>query len=220
MMTDPSTIPDVRDYFHAALKSLDAATAQLQHAYQVLYEMGGTGAPAATVLDVPWASQLGPDAAYSNSDCGPACVAMWLRWIGRAVSVDQVSQATGLPKGYKYTVPANLMAAAKTFGLMLERTLGVTVERLGQMIDRGAPAIVLVHYPSLPAESRYDPKFTGGHWVLVIGQVDDGSLIYHDPYWPDTRGQRVRVPRADFERAMRECTLDGNSPNQALILKA
>ena len=215
----PNSTPDVRDYFHAALQALNVATAQMQHAYQVLYEMGGDGAIAATVLDVPWASQLGPDAAYSNSDCGPACVAMWLRWIGRAVNVDQVSQATGLPKGYKYTVPANLMAAAKTFGLMLERVLNVSVDDLCRAIDSGAPTIALVHYPSLPAEVRYDHKFNSGHWVLVVGYTRD-DVIYHDPYWPDSRGQRVRIARADFERAMRECTLDGNSPNQALRVKA
>lgn len=211
---------DVREYLSAALRAMDAATAQIQHAYQVLYEMGGDGAPVATVLDVAWASQLGPDAAYSNSDCGPACVTMWLRWLQRPVSVDQVSEATGLPRGYKYTVPGNLVAAAKAFGLRIRRVLNVSITALQESIAAGAPVIVLVHYPSLPAAVRYDAKFSGGHWVLVVGYTDGGDVIYHDPYWPDTRGQRVRVTRADFERAMRECSIDGNTPNQALMLDA
>lgn len=210
-------IPDVRGYFNDALQAMDLATAKIQHAYQVLYETASGGAPMVHALPVPWASQLGKDAAYSNSDCGPACVAMWLRWMNRFVSVDQVSQATGLPRGYRYTLPANLMLAANEFGLILERALNVSIEALFKSIDQGSPAIVLVHYASLP--TRYDAKFSGGHWVLVVGYTDDGDVLYHDPYWPDTRGQMVRVTRAEFERAMRECNIDGNSPNQALMIK-
>ena len=131
---------DVREYFQAALKAMDVATAQIQHAYQLLYDMGGDGAPAVRVLDIPWASQLGKDAAYSNSDCGPACVAMWLRWLGKTVTVDQVSKATGLPQGYKYTMPANLMLAAKAHGLNIGRAFNVSIASLRAAIDAGAPA--------------------------------------------------------------------------------
>jgi uncharacterized protein YvpB len=202
---------------------IDALSARqlpaLQQAGQLLAGLAGDGIPAIKALPIPWASQLGTDASYSNSDCGPTCATMWLRWLGKAVTVDQVSIATGLPRGYKYTLPANLMMAAKTFGLNLTRTLNVSIDALCASIDQGAPGLVLVHYASLP--TRFDPKFYAGHWVLFVGYTLDGKdVLYHDPYWPDTRGQQMRVSRLDFERAMRECSIDGNTPNQALLLSA
>lgn len=209
------------DLLRRSLQAMDAATSPLQQALHWLTETGNGGAPAVRIIDIPWASQLGKDAAYSNSDCGPACVTMWLRWLGKAVTVDQVSKATGLPQGYKYTMPANLMLAAKAHGLNIGRAFNITLASLRAAIDAGAPAIVLVHYASLPESKRFDPKFTSGHWVLVVGHtIDAGDVIYHDPYWPDTRGQMVRVTAAEFERAMRDCGIDGNTPNQALMLKA
>lgn len=210
---------DVSEVLHEALQAINVATAKIQHAYQLIYEMGGAGAPGHKLLAVPWMSQLGPDAAYSNSDCGPACVAMLLRSLGKSPTVDQVSASTGLPRGYKYTKPANLIAAAAAYGVNLERRLNMTIEALRESIERGKPVIVLVHYPSLPDKVRFDPKFNAGHWVLVVGVVDDGGVLYHDPYWPDTRGQAVRVSRADFERVMWDCSLDGNTPDQALVLE-
>lgn len=192
----------------AALAALNDASVQLKAIVQQQI------APAPHLLSVPWLSQLGPDAAYSNSDCGPADVAMWLRLVGKIVSVDDVSKATGLSAGYHYTIPAQLIAAAGHYGLSLMRIVSATIDQLHAEIDAGRPIIVLVHYASLPA--RYDANFTAGHWLLVIGYTDT-EIIYHDPYWPDTRGQAIHCPIARFEHAMRDCGIDGNSPNQALI---
>lgn len=165
-------------------------------------------------VTVAWMSQLGPDAAYSNSDCGPACLAMWLRSRAKAVTVDQVSQATGLPRGYRYTLPGNLITAAHAFGLELARNTALTVDRLQKEIDAGRPVLCLVHYASL--FKRYDQNFKAGHWVLVIGYTEQ-SIIYHDPYWPDAAGAGVAIPIAQFEIAMQDCTIDGNTPNQGLV---
>lgn len=170
--------------------------------------------PAPRPVVVPWLSQLGPDAAYSNSDCGPACVAMWLRSRNQSVTVDQISKSTGLPTGYRYTTPGNLITAGHAFGLELARVLGLTVDRLKQEIDAGRPVLCLVHYASL--FKRYDQNFKAGHWVLVIGYTDQ-SIIYHDPYWPDTAGASIAIPIAQFETALHDCKIDGNTPDQGLV---
>jgi len=192
---------------------IDAVIALLRSAIDALSDLRDK-ADGARRLGVPWLSQLGPDAAYSNADCGPACVAMWLRWLGQVVTVDQASKATGLPHGYKYTVPAQLVAAAGKFGLALRREFGLTPAVLRDEIASGSPAIVLVHYPDLPR--RYDPKFATGHYILVVGSTDK-TLLYHDSYWPDSTGQFMAIEDAALERAMQNCERDGNTPRQGLV---
>lgn len=192
---------------------IDGIIATLRTAIGALEDMKQ---PASSVrrLSVPWLSQLGPKAAYSNSDCGPACVAMWLRSLGQAATVDQVSKETGLPYGYKYTIPTQLIAAAGKFGLTLRREFGLTPAVLRDEVNSGAPAIVLVHYPDLPR--RYDQKFAAGHYVLIVGHTDK-ALLYHDPYWPDTTGQYLEIEDAALEKAMQNCEKDGNTPRQGLV---
>ena len=131
----------------------------------VLARLQADSAPIVHRLEVPWMSQLGPDAAYSNDDCGPACVAMWLRYLNILKTVDDVSRATGLSAGYKYTIPGQLITAAAAFGLKLQRLVNLKVEDLEARIDAGQPSIMLVHYGSLVV--RYDPNFKAGHFVLL-----------------------------------------------------
>src|SRR5512136_647111 len=73
---------------------------------------------------------------YSNSDCGPACVAMWLNWLGHTVTVDDVSAATGLTRGYKYTLPTHLITAASHWSVVLARAITFTPSAIKAEIDR------------------------------------------------------------------------------------
>src|SRR3989304_1750141 len=100
-------------------------------------------APASNIkmLDVPWLPQNGLQVMtddYSNSDCGTACLGMALRSRGKMVTVDEVSKETGLPAGFKYTVPADLIKAAAKFDLPLGRFVG------------GAPDAIICHDPYWP----------------------------------------------------------------------
>jgi hypothetical protein len=190
--------------------------AALQHVALILETMD-TGQ--VNKLDVPWIGQntaLTTDD-WSNSDCGPAVIAMWLNFVGRVVTVDQVSAATGLARGYKYTLPAVLIKAAAAYGLNLERVINITPEAIKVEIDRRVPCIALVHYASLPL--RNDPNFTAGHWLLIVG-YDDQGVYYHDPYWPDSKGSFLQLTWAQLAKAMQDCTIDGNTPNQGLRSKA
>lgn len=190
----------------------------LQQAAILLEGMAGDGAPVVKQLPVPWLSQLGPGASYSNSDCGPACVAMVTRLYGAAPTVDEVSRATGLPAGFTSTNYAQLIKAGAKFGARLQRALGLTIATLRESVGSGAPVIVLVHYASLP--KRSDPKFSSGHWIVVCGCTSNGLMLYHDPYWTDTTGQFMEIADADLARAMADTRLDGNTANQGLTLIA
>ncbi len=178
--------------------------------------------PTAHILDVPWLSQLGPDAAFAPGDCGPACLAMWLRWLGASylgnknITVDQVSNSIGLSPGYRYTMPAHLIWGARYFGYDLYWKRNLSLDHITAEIDAGQPVIVLVHYGALPEHTRIDPEYTAGHWLLVVG-YDDENITYHDPYHVDYG--RQTITREEFLLAWSKNYLDGNSNRQALRLR-
>jgi uncharacterized protein YvpB len=171
-------------------------------------------------LDVPWVGQnVGSDDDWSNSDCGPACATMLLRYLGQNVTVNQASKAAGLAKGYKGTAYWDLCKILLAYKVAAGRKAGLSIDKLKAEIDAGKPCILLVHYGSL--KTRSDLTFTGGHWILLTGyNVDKQTFLYHDPYFKDSRGRHVEISAIDLEKAMTDCKLDGNTPNQGVFLAA
>lgn len=165
-------------------------------------------------LLVPWLSQLGPDADYARGDCGPACLAMWLRYQGHDVIVDDVSPWCRT-RPFSYTRPAHIYWGARHWGVRLYWQRYLYLRDIIAELDAGQPVIVLVNYPALL--ERYDANYTGGHWLLVVGYTDP-EIIYHDPYW-STTGANVRISKADFLRAWGLNVLNGNSVFQALRMR-
>ena len=96
----------------------------------------------------------------------------------------------------------------------MSRTFGVTLDLIKHEIDNSRPLIALVHYGSLAM--KFDQKYQKGHWVCIVG-YNANEIVYHDPYWPDQRGAYVHLDQALFVKAMGDCALDGNTPNQALL---
>lgn len=189
---------------------------------QTTLSLPDTPSPAANgdhILAYPWIGQNTPLSTddWSNSDCGPACVAMIVS-ASRRITVDDASKATGLSRGYTYTVPQHLITAAASFGVKLTRMTGLSIDALKNEINAGRPVIVLVHYASLL--SRFDQNFRAGHWVLVVGYTDT-EIVYHDPYWPSQDGgSRLHIAYAAFGKAMADDAIDGNTPNQALMVQS
>lgn len=173
----------------------------------------------AHMIAVPWIGQNVKEITsddYSNNDCGPDCVAMVLHWRGLDLTVDEISKATGLPYGYSYTVPGQLIAAAKKFNLNLTRAVNLSIDSLKHEIDAGRPVITLVHYGSL--HKRSSATFKAGHWIVVVGYTDT-SIVYHDPLWQSADdGAFIELSYADFEKAMLDCRIDGNTANQGLVM--
>jgi len=155
-------------------------------------------------LSVPWVGQntSRTDDDYSLSDCGAACLAMVINSYraGNGLSVDDVSRATGRPRGYTSLSFQELISAAAHYSIALEH-VSYTLENICADIDAGKPVIVLVNYKSLPTYNRYSGDYNGGHYIVVTG-YDAECMLYHDPYWPEeTRGAYRAMTRADFERA-------------------
>lgn len=189
---------------------------QLQRASAVLQVMGGD-VKVQGVLGVPWVGQNVREIStddFSNNDCGPACLTMWLNYLEKRVTVDDVSKSTGLSRGYTYTLPGHLMAAAKAYGLPLNRVTNIGLSTVKANIDNNDPVVVLVHYASLP--KRSDPNFKAGHWIIVTGYDNDG-ITYNDPLWQDETGKALKMTWAEFDKAMADCAIDGNTPRQGLV---
>jgi uncharacterized protein YvpB len=176
--------------------------------------------PITRILPVKWIGQntARPDDDYSNSDCGPACVAMWLGYRGVTVSVDDVSRATSKPPGYIYTVFADLDRAANQYGLDLVHQFGtLTLEIIRREIDARRPVLALVHYPSLP--DRFSATYAQSHWILIVG-YEGKTYFYHDPYWPTEAGGALNpISAADLVKALQNVTANGNTAMQGATQK-
>lgn len=198
---------DLRASLHEMLLSVESIQNQLNalrtDAMDVLRMLNATDQTAPKRLEVEWLSQLGPTAAYAPGDCGAACLAMLINYRGAAhPTVDEVSRITRKPQGYTLLSFSDLITAAAYYKVMLEHS-SETLDRMCVDIDDGKPTIALVNYRSLPAQTRYDPKYNSGHYLLIVG-YDADCLIYHDPYWPVTdaaSGAFKRLTRDEFMRA-------------------
>lgn len=150
-------------------------------------------------LSVPWLSQLGDKASYGIGDCGEACAAMVLLFLGKAItSVDDVSKASGLKQNFTSSAWWDVVKSASAFGVILEHAANQTLNNLQDELVANRPVIVLVNYQSIPPTLRHDPKYNSGHFLVVVG-IDAQSVYVHDPYWQDSvHGAYIAYPREDF----------------------
>lgn len=173
--------------------------------------------PQAVQLDIPWRGQNLPEVLsddFSNSDCGATCLAMWLGYRNVTVTIDEVSQATGLPRHYTGARPDHLIQAASFFHLPLKRQFALGAGAIRHELAAGRPVILLVHYRTLP--KRFDPNFRSGHWILATGYTPLNCL-YHDPYGRGEGWANVPIDWVDLLRAQLDCNLDGNIVQQGLL---
>src|SRR5512137_381926 len=131
-----------RESLQLAMLQVEAAQNRINDLRSTLAELAkmSDGDKASNLLKIPWIGQntARPDDDYSNSDCGPACLAMWLNWLDHVVTVDDVSASTGIPRGYSYTIPANIITAAGHWSLKLERVLNLSSDAIKFEIDHDA----------------------------------------------------------------------------------
>ena len=198
--------------FHAAaIELIDSAELEIRHAADALINLASSQAPDEKQLDINW---LGQNAGDDSDDGGPACLAMWLNYLGHDLTTDNVVRATGLGKGFRYTTPYNLIAAAKMYDLTLRRVARLDLPHIYREIDEGRPVAVLLHYSSL--KKHWDETGNAARWVLVTG-YNAKVIYYNDPRAPDDHGKAISLDFAAFEKAMLDATLDGNTPRQGLI---
>ena len=155
------------------------------------------------LLDVQYKSQWGMFAAYSNNDCGAACVAIVSQYVtGKTKRIDTYSRAVG-HKGL--VTMSTLRKISGDRGVVLGRQLGGTVDILRSHLVNGRPPICLVSYGLIPSRVKQDQRFKLGHYVVITG-VGEDFVQYHDPDFRGLRlsgGKNVRISHDEFLRAWR-----------------
>lgn len=182
-----------------------------------LFVSPGDPALAAPAISVPYISQyqglLSP-INFDNVDCGPASVAMVLRYYGQGAGVSDPALVSGVRAaagGQEDTTFAQLEAALRHYGITysgisnaLPSQPDAKMAGLRSAVDAGQPVIVLVNGAGLGRGSTY-----GDHWIVVTGFSDDGQTVYvNDPDSQDPRGRigwikggRIALSYATFRNA-------------------
>lgn len=160
---------------------------------------------------IPYRSQWDDDGNDRQSDCGAACVAMLLQWVGIQVTIDSLPYQTN-ESGL--TTAENLV---QNFALN-----GVIAESI--MLPVGAPippgAICLHDYGAFNRASVQDTGYYGWHWAVYLGE-DEAQVTLHDPdRWGSQRetGDHARFALSDWLEAFRPYST-GDPGRTAVILK-
>ena len=171
-------------------------------------------------LLVPYISQLGETAKWGAGDCGPTELAQYLNSVGFDVTPDVVSRDV-LKKAQGYTSASlrELQTAGSAYDVKLHwgrfdnRNGNVDWIAVKEMLKQQHPIIALVYYPLLPI--RYDLRYDDGHFVTIVGMEGD-MVIYHDPYWPGSRGAYLSTSTTSFARAWLATGKHAKTPAQGL----
>jgi ABC-type bacteriocin/lantibiotic exporter with double-glycine peptidase domain len=133
-----------------------------------------SAAALAVVLQVPFVPQ-------KQDTCGPAALAMVLRFWGRTASHDELAAELGA-RELKGVAGSRLADAARSRGLTAVAYRGDAAQ-LRDYLDKGRPLVV-----------AWDMGRGRFHNVVVVG-FDGDDVVVHDP----ARGASRTVKRATFE---------------------
>jgi hypothetical protein len=160
-------------------------------------------------LRVPYRTQF-DGSTFEWGNCGVAAIAMAMEYYGQPWSTHEVRLAINAMTGnwatqagvdWRYLKLALERRGFATDGPYTRRGgyWSWTLEELLVETAQGRPALLLVHYRSLPGHE--DDEWPGDHYVLFLGLTRDGRVLYHDPGFRGEVGAYRTLDRAAFERA-------------------
>lgn len=169
-------------------------------------------------LPVPYVSQLGPGADTHRNDCGAACLMMLLKAYGLSnISVDDLYLKANIEFD-EYLDDVTLRRAAAKFNLYLTNQTITSHAQVIDLLTFDLPIIALINYGVLKIHGYVtsDKRFTGAHFVVIIGYKPDYYII-HDPLlrWSTETGTDVSI--VAFMNAWYANNLQGNPPHFALV---
>lgn len=160
---------------------------------------------------IPYKSQYDADANQYRNDCGPACVAMILNGLGKSVTTNIVFRRSGA-EANGYVSVSQMIRAAQTYKVTFKYYYPWTLNDLKLAVKAGTAPITLVHYGAWSSLGKTQNKFTGPHFVVVVG-YDDKHIYVNDPLWKDPRryeGERIAWTNEEFMAAWGTASKDGN----------
>jgi hypothetical protein len=159
---------------------------------------GGT-APA-SLLSVPYISQLGAGADKFVNDSGAAAGAMLVRaYTDKTPSPDEFFSRFGQVAD-KFLTPAQITAGLTAYGVAVEQRTSLKISDLAVILASGRPAILLVKYGVLAAAGLTPETDAGPHCLVAIG-LDVDHVFVHDPLRKDVSGQGQGLPWLTFYQA-------------------
>ena len=164
-------------------------------------------------MNIPYVGQVGAGANEHGSDCGAACAAMILAYVGKPVSSVDALYNEAKPSGDGYLWVSDVMAMLFRRGIDCDWDAPITTDRLVALAKAGNPVIALIDYDEL--EAIRPNRFDGSHFVVVY-DGDDKDIYIHDPLNSPTSGASIKVPRAMWDKSWNN--LDDQNPNRGGII--
>jgi hypothetical protein len=158
------------------------------------------GSAPASLLSVPYVSQLGAGADKFVNDSGAAAGAMLVRaYTDKTPSPDEFFSRCGQTAD-KFLTLAQIMAGLAAYGVTVEQRTSLKISDLAVILASGRPAILLVKYDVLTAAGLTPETDAGPHSLVAVGL--DVNLVYvHDPLRRDASGQGQGLPWLTFYQA-------------------
>jgi len=147
---------------------------------------------------------------YAGGNCGPAALGMALGTFGHVETVhamrESINGQTGDWSVDSGTSWHSLQRAAEARGFAVISPFAPdgsvrrwTFEEVLAEAGQGRPTLVLVKYQILPGHER--ASWYGDHYVTVLGETDDGRVVYHDPAFRGVSGAYRTLDRERFINA-------------------
>ena len=163
-----------------------------------------------SVLDVPYRSQL-DGSPQAKANCGPASLSMLLARFGDEASIADIRWSVNRfmrnwradnGSSWEALSHAAEMRGYQVSGLFADKGAHRkwTVEALVGETARDNAVIILTRYRALPGHAG--GSFRYNHYIVVVGDDPDGSIVYHDPAYPDAAaGAFLRITRQQLDTA-------------------
>jgi len=172
----------------------------------------------ASLLPVPYISQLEEGAEQHHNDCGAACGVMLLKAYNKdlPVSVDEFYDRCN-PVGDAYLSASQIKNTLAAYHLLSTWQVGLNLGSLLDTLRAEKPFIALINYGVLVRADLTERKsFRGAHFVVVVG-LDNKYVYTHDPYYKKKNGEACLYPIDKFLEAWGRCAEQSN-PNYAALV--
>jgi hypothetical protein len=172
----------------------------------------------ASLLPVPYFSQVEEGAKMHHNDCGAACGVMLLKAYNKdlAITVDEFYDRCN-PVGDVYLSATQIKNTLAAYHLATTWQVGLSLASLLDTLRAEKPLIVLINYGVLVRANLTEKKsFRGAHFTVVVG-MDNKYVYTHDPYYAKKNGEACLYPIDKFVEAWGRCGEQSN-PNFAALI--
>jgi hypothetical protein len=182
--------------------------AALDHIRQVVDSVIGVSAPPepppqgakASILPVPYVSQMGDEANLSTNDSGVAAGVMMVRaYMDEAITPSDFYQPSGDSADYPISF-TEIMNALSEKGIAVELRSNLKLADLSLILFSGRPVITPIQQAVLQQAGLTRETFDGAYFVVVVG-MDVKQVFIHDPLRQDASGQAQGVSWLTFYQA-------------------